>query len=315
MVVLLSGDFRQTLPVISKGTSVDEINSCLKTSYLWKSIKILSLKTNMRVRLEKNTGAEAFSSLLLKIGNGEIKSDPDNQIKIPKGINIVTNEETLIKSVFPNILENINNSDWLCERAILASTNDMVDNMNYKIISALPGEKFLSTSVDKVVDADCSVNFPTEFLNSLKLSGMPPHLLYLKPGVPIMLMRNLQAPKLCNGTRLKVISFTRNVITASVLTGPAKGKEVMIPRIPMVPTDSPVQFRRLQFPVKLAFVMSINKAQGQTIKIVGGDLRNPCFSHGQFYVLCSRVSEIKNLYFLLPDVNEKTKNIVYKQIL
>ena len=60
LVVLLSGDFRQTLPVISKGTSVDEINSCLKTSYLWKSIKILSLKTNMRVRLEKIQGRRLF---------------------------------------------------------------------------------------------------------------------------------------------------------------------------------------------------------------------------------------------------------------
>ena len=84
LVVLLSGDFRQTLPEISKGKSVDEINSCLKSSYLWKSIKILSLKTNMRVRLEKNRGAEAFSRLLLKIVNGEIKQDADNQINIPK---------------------------------------------------------------------------------------------------------------------------------------------------------------------------------------------------------------------------------------
>ena len=269
----------------------------------------------MRVCLEKNTGSVAFSRILLKIGNGEIKSDTDDLINIPKGINIVGNEEALIESVFPNIVENIDRNDWLCERAILAPTNDMVDNMNYKIMKSLPGEEFLATSIDKVIDQDCSVNFSTEFLNSLKLSGMPPHLLHLKQGVPIMLMRILQAPKLCNGTRLKVISFTRNVITATVLTGPAKGEEVMIPRIPIVPTDSPVQFRRIQFPVKLSFVMSINKAQGQTIKIVGEDLRNPCFSHGQFYVLCSRVSEMKNLYFLLTDGNKKTKNIVYKQIL
>ncbi|GBP90504.1 ATP-dependent DNA helicase PIF7 [Eumeta japonica] len=35
MVVLLAGNFRQTLPVINKGTPADEINACLKASVLW----------------------------------------------------------------------------------------------------------------------------------------------------------------------------------------------------------------------------------------------------------------------------------------
>uniref|UniRef100_A0A8D8ZUH9 ATP-dependent DNA helicase n=1 Tax=Cacopsylla melanoneura TaxID=428564 RepID=A0A8D8ZUH9_9HEMI len=35
MTVLLSGDFRQTLPVVPRGTRADEIKACLKKSYLW----------------------------------------------------------------------------------------------------------------------------------------------------------------------------------------------------------------------------------------------------------------------------------------
>ena len=55
--------------------------------------------------------------------------------------------------------------------------------------------------------------------------------------------------------------------------------------------------------------MSINKAQGQSLKVAGINLENPCFSHGQLYVVCSRVGTGKNLSVFAPD--GKTKNIVY----
>lgn len=42
-LILLSGDFRQTLPVIPRSTPADEINACLKCSYLWRSVDILKL--------------------------------------------------------------------------------------------------------------------------------------------------------------------------------------------------------------------------------------------------------------------------------
>ena len=45
----MSGDFRQTLPVISRGTKVDEVNACLKASYHWQHVTRFELNTNMRV--------------------------------------------------------------------------------------------------------------------------------------------------------------------------------------------------------------------------------------------------------------------------
>ncbi len=43
----------------------------------------------------------------------------------------------------------------------------------------------------------------TEFLNTITLAGMPPHRLAFKVGVPIILLRNLDAALgLCNGTYL-----------------------------------------------------------------------------------------------------------------
>jgi ATP-dependent DNA helicase PIF1 len=106
------------------------------------------------------------------------------------------------------------------------------------------------------------------------------HNLVLKIDSPIMLLRNLDAPRLCNGTRLCVKSLMPHVIEATILTGCAKGEDVFIPRIPMVPTDMPFEFKRLRFPVRFAFAMSINKAQGQSLKLAGINLETTCFSHG-----------------------------------
>lgn len=64
---------------------------------------------------------------------------------------------------------------------------------------------------------------------------------------------------------------------------------VFIPRIPMRSTEFIVIFKRIQFPVRLAFAMTINKSQGQSLEVAGLQLTEPVFSHGQLYVACSRV--------------------------
>lgn len=59
-LILLAGDFRQTLPVISRSTPADEINACLKYSTLWRDIRKLQLTTNMHVQLQNDQSAEVF---------------------------------------------------------------------------------------------------------------------------------------------------------------------------------------------------------------------------------------------------------------
>jgi ATP-dependent DNA helicase PIF1 len=58
------------------------------------------------------------------------------------------------------------------------------------------------------------------------------------------------------------------IIEATILNGKFKGEDVLLPRIPMIPTDILFEFKRLQFAVRLAFAMTINKAQGHLYKCV-----------------------------------------------
>lgn len=97
------------------------------------------------------------------------------------------------------------------------------------------------------------------------------------------------------------------------MIGPYAGTEVFIPRIPLIPTGLAFDFKRLQFPIKLAFAMTINKSQGQTLKVVGVDLTEQPFSHGQLYVAFSRVGSPSNLHVLAPD--NKARNVVYHSVL
>ena len=105
-----------------------------------------------------------------------------------------------------------------------------------------------------------------------------------------------------------------------MITGDARfaGQIVLIPRLTIEPSAESlaIPLKRRQFPVHVAFAMTINKSQGQSVKNVGLDLRTPAFSHGQLYVALSRCTSGDRIKVLLPEDLEsrKTPNIVYKEV-
>ncbi|XP_019434159.1 PREDICTED: ATP-dependent DNA helicase PIF1-like, partial [Lupinus angustifolius] len=103
-----------------------------------------------------------------------------------------------------------------------------------------------------------------EFLNSLSTSGLPNHMIKLKVGTPIMLLRNLdQSEGLCNGTRLVVTKMANHVLEAKIMSGKNIGNITYIPRLSMSPSQSPWPFMliRRQFPIIVSYAMTINKSQ------------------------------------------------------
>ena len=176
------------------------------------------------------------------------------------------------------------------------------------------------TSEDSVTNYDgpSHIDFPVEYLNTLTPTGLPLHTLTLKRGAVVMLLRNLNLKSgLCNGTRLMVLDMKAHVIMCEILTGVHKGDIVSLPRINIEYTgaDLPFTLTRKQFPVRLCFAMTINKAQGQTFERVGVLLVDSVFGHGQLYVAFSRTRSFQNLFVVLPTKKTSTKNVVYDEVL
>ncbi len=322
----LPGDWRQVLPVIRNGGRADIIDACLKSSPLWKSVKVMKLAKNMRLK-GNDEAAERFAEQLLEIGEGRVPIEEDlGEYKIQVDKDFLLKEESvkgLCNFVWNDLEDNYTDPEWLCSRAVLCPTNEAADEINEHMTKYFPGESRSYLSCDKLIEGSPN-QFPEEFLNTLCPSGMPPHKLTLKDNCPIMLLRNLDPSKgHCNGTRYIVNGRYDHVIDATVATGVHVGRRIMIPRIPTCPTESlfPFRMQRRQFPIKGCFGMTANKAQGQGLTRIGIYLKKQFFSYGQLYVAMSRVGRKEDIKMLVKDGRFPGKegvyidNVVYPEIL
>ena len=232
-----------------------------------------------------------------------------------------------IQFTFGDITEQSSSTGWInivSARAILATTNNYVDDINKQCLNQLNGEEIVLPSVDSTTDPNDGVHYPVEYINTLNLSRIPAHRLTLKKGAVVMLLRNLNiSGGLCNGTRLIIEDVINNrLIRAIIANGENKGKTVLIPKILTQPTDSHqygFEWQRVQFPVRLAFAMTIHKSQGQTLDKVAVWLQDPCFGHGQLYVATSRVGNPDHIKFFVKSKaghrTFTTRNVVYFEFL
>ncbi|KAK9280130.1 hypothetical protein L1049_013817 [Liquidambar formosana] len=323
-VVVFGGDFHQVLPVLPKATLEQTKEASLVKSKLWSELKVLTLTQNMRLRFNAS-----FTDYLLRVGNRIEPSITYNNIRTPENILLpYDNDEIflnkLIDFVFPNIFTFDANNDILINKAILTPKNYYVDDLNEILIKKFPGEKIIYRSHDDNTAFD-SLLLEEDFLNTLTPNGYPPNELVLKIGSPITLHRNIDPSKgLSNGTRLTCRTFDRNVIDAEISTGHHKRERVFIPRIPFLPNKIEkfsFPFKRVQFPIRLCFAITINKAQGKILDTVGVYLPEPVFSHGQLYVALSQATSSRSIRVLIKLAKNNatimgcTPNIICKDIL
>ena len=327
ITMVFGGDFQQILPVVPKGSREDIISASLLRSALWTNIRVLKLRQNMCVVGDPN--AEEFASWLLDIGHGRGCS-ANETVGLPQEM-VATDLEAFVGRVYSGIGSIPHPpGEYFLDRMILAPQNSDVGDLNRHILELMSGEEEVFLSVDSVVD-EAGVDdglprhntFLAEFLRTLHPPGLPPGELWLKPGCPIILLWNLcPAQGLCNGTRMVVVRMSRRVLEVKLLGGEHHGEHAFIPRITLTPTEGQTGFafvlKRCQFPVNLAFALTINKAQGQSVKKVGIDLRIPVFSHDQLYVALSRATHSQNISVLLRDTDQsahKTCNVVHPEVL
>lgn len=346
--VLFGGDMAQILPVMKESYVGDVISHSLVSWEHWSERTSFTLQHNMRAHRDPE-----FAEWVSRVRDGSANIDGGDDIIVPERMlvkppkkrkgaqgnyraELDAHMDAMVEKVFTRNVT----AQTLAQGALLAPVNTSQRELNMRIVNKLQGgSDWYSYSTTKMVhDGGEAPGFivTQEDLNRLSPSNLPPHTLHLKVGAVVMLLLNMNKKQgLCNGTRFGVTRLNRHAICLKRLV-PFRGQceEIYIPRMHMRSDAVPVVgiVERYQFPVCLAAAMTINKAQGQTIKKVGLFLEKPVFSHGQFYVAVSRGETFDSVYVSVVDGNQqgsgngkrggrqranttKTRNIVIRQLL
>jgi len=170
----------------------------------------------------------------------------------------------------------------------LTATNEQADNINARELNKLTSKLF-------TFKAKTSGDFGKEYLPTAEL-------LALKSGAQIMMLNNDSSDRWINGTVGKILSIKKDdeneyCITAKLQNGRRvsiypytwdifryylDGKEIQ--------SETVGSFT--QFPVRLAFAITIHKSQGKTFDRIIIDIGKGAFAHGQVYVALSRATAL-----------------------
>jgi ATP-dependent exoDNAse (exonuclease V) alpha subunit len=173
----------------------------------------------------------------------------------------------------------------------LATTNSTVTRINASALARLPGR---SLTARAEIDGEFGGRaFPAD------------EKLELKVGAQVMFLRNDADQRWVNGSIGTVTRFDTNIWvevegeTHQVL--PAvweKYKYTYSAATKALKKDIVAEFT--QFPLRLAWAVTIHKAQGQTYEKAIIDLGQRSFAPGQTYVALSRITRLDGLYLVRP---------------
>jgi hypothetical protein len=300
-VIVFLGDFKQLLPVESGCKYPATVKDCS----WWPQTIVLRFTKNFRAAVHPE-----FCAQLEQIGNGIL-----DRVPIPDTSRSGSVSD-LISRVYGDNMLAVSSSRHL----IMAFTLQMCNDINAACLAAIPGDEFCAAAYDDTRDNKHPELYTDDYLSSLQLHGVPPSSLPLKVGARYMIIKNYNpAVGACNGTLCEVMQFTRNIVHVKIQTGKHAGRVVLIPRcschVSHENSGLPFDFTRVQFPLILAYAVSVHKSQGQSLQRIGVIVDRDSFAHGQVYTALSRTSGWDNITVLMPGNDTFIVNKVYRHML
>ena len=249
----------------------------------------------------------AYGEMILALGNNQLHSSPNitiiredretstSYVSLPLFQYIIASEEgelNAIRWLHPQGFD----ASSMHKRAVLAATNDRVDMWNSLIQSLNPKEAVSLRSHDFLCEVDdprdvLSSMLSDDVLNRYNNNGVPRNNLQLKIGDICLLLRTISKKDgLTTNARVRITNIKTFCVQIQTLTYPPRS--YALPRIRFkfqLPFGQSYQMVRTQFPLRLAYALSVNKSQGQEFDKVLYDIVDPAFSHGHTYVASSRI--------------------------
>ena len=171
----------------------------------------------------------------------------------------------------------------------LASRNNTADAINEKCLAEIDSEEYVyeGTVQGKFEEK----RFPVEMTMRLKV------------GAQVMFTRNDQQKRWANGTLGKVTKLAKDEIQVTTNAG----ETYVVPNCSWdsVTYEYDKEAKKLkkevtgtftQYPLKLAWAITVHKSQGMTFEKMSLDLSKGMFAAGQLYVALSRVQSLEGLF-------------------
>lgn len=314
-IMILVGDFRQTCPVIRGGTRAQVVAASIRSSPLWEVFGIRRLTVPIR-----NAEDPDFADFVDAIGDG---AGPD--VPLAHMLDVTTVAEGLIEFMFPDDI--LQQPPRAVKRAILAPTNDQVEDYNNIVLDTVQGLSKTYTAFDSIKEAT-DAGLPEEVCSAIldyvarrTPPGAPPHDLRVKVGGIYRLMRNMSPERGCIKNVRAVVHQAGRRLVAVQLLRPENNFQpdnhiTLLPRIPFeIKLSTGHTLVRRQFPIAAAYATTFNSCQGLTLDRAGIDLTRPVFSHGQLYTALSRLRNRFAGKVRLPPGEFGTKNVTYHELL
>ena len=178
------------------------------------------------------------------------------------------------------------------QTVILTTTNSLANAINKDRLSKLPGKEITYEAMASGKFEESA--YPTD--TSLKL----------KKGAQVIMIRNDPNKQWVNGTLAQVVALSNDSIVVDI---DGRTCDVPVVRWDKIEysyneeedkIEDEVVGAFAQYPIKLAWAITIHKSQGQTFDKVVIDLGSGAFTHGQLYVALSRCTRLDGIRLKRP---------------